>query len=244
MGNTLPQAISVNSVGANALNADLFVAQDFSQYTQVNIQVSGTFVGMLTFQSSKDWVTYTTSPVYSSVGAIVTTTTGVWVFTIYPTTRFYRVRMTAWTSGAAIGSVDWYFNSTPIALITTTPVSGTVSANEGTLVTPSTSSTTTAAGLNLTSIKATAWTLYALSITNKTAATIYVKLYNKASAPVVASDIPVITIPVAASSYATYQYGRIGDRFSTWIALAATWALLDTDATNTAAGAVIRLNYI
>ena len=66
--------------------------------------------------------------------------------------------MTAYTSGAAIGSVDGYFQSTPIALITTTPVNGTVTANttETTLITPTSSVVTTTASNNLTSIKASA----------------------------------------------------------------------------------------
>jgi len=246
MGNTLPQAISVNPSGANALNADLFAAQDFSQYTQVNIQVSGTFVGTLTFQASKDWITYSTCPTYSSVGSIVTTTTWVWVFTIFPTTRFYRVRMTAYTSWAAIGSVDWYFNSTPIALITTTPVSGTVTSNtvETTLIAPTSSVITTAATTNATSIKASAWTVYNISVTNKTASSIFVKLFNKATAPTVGTDIPTIVLTIPTNSFFKTDFSRLGTRFTTWIAMSITWAFADADTTVTAAAAVIITDYI
>jgi hypothetical protein len=79
-------------------------------------------------------------------------------------------------------------------------ITNTMTANttETTLVTPTVSVVTTTASTNATSIKTTAGTLYCLNVTNKTAATIYVKLYNKASAPTVGTDVPVMTIPVAA----------------------------------------------
>jgi hypothetical protein len=72
----------------------------------------------------------------------------------------------------------------------------------------------------------------------------FFKLYNKASAPVVASDVPVITIPMAANSTVAYEYGPMGLRFGTGIAWACTGAIGDTDATNGVVGGKVFLSYI
>lgn len=58
-----PTPIAVRSTGANALNADLFTAQDFSAYSAVTINITGTWVGTLTFQASQDGTNW-----YNTVG--------------------------------------------------------------------------------------------------------------------------------------------------------------------------------
>lgn len=62
--------------------------------------------------------------------------------------------------------------------------------------------------------------------------------------PVVASDVPVMTIPMAANSHAVYDYGSLGLRFGTGIAWACTGAIGDTDATNAVVGGKVFLSYI
>ena len=61
-----------------------------------------------------------TSGVYTNS----TTTNG--VFNIYPNTRFYRVRMTAYTSGTAFGAADAYFEAAPQIPMTSTYTSQSV----------------------------------------------------------------------------------------------------------------------
>jgi hypothetical protein len=117
-------------------------------------------------------------------------------------------------------------------------VSGTVTSNEGTPVSPTSHFYTTTASTNLVNVKASAGNLYSMTFTNYTASPLYVKLYNKASAPVVASDLPVHLIIVPATSDKQVQFGSKGLRLTTGISFAITGAIADTDATVTTAGAM------
>lgn len=106
----------------------------------------------------------------------------------------------------------------------------------------------TAATNNLANIKATAGNLFEITVSNPTATPIYVKLYNKASAPVVASDVPALTIAVPATAAGvgekTISFGQIGKRFVSGIAIAAVGAAAATDATNAPAGVQIHATYV
>jgi len=110
--------------------------------------------------------------------------------------------------------------------------------------TVSTLNVVTAATTNATSVKTSAGSLFEVTISNVTAATIYVKLFNKASAPTVGTDVPVVTIPVAAGATANLGFGQVGKRFATGIALAVTAASAATDTTVVTAGAQIHGSYI
>lgn len=57
-----------------------------------------------------------------------------------------------------------------------------------------------AATTNATSVKASAGNLYGVHLHNSGAAAVFVKLYNKASAPVVGTDTPVTTLSLSAGS--------------------------------------------
>lgn len=120
----------------------------------------------------------------------------------------------------------------------------TANINEITLVSPSTGTLTTAATTNATSLKATAGNLYAIAVSNMGASTIYLKLYNKASAPTVGTDIPILTIPITANSFYVQELGRTGIRFTTGIAYAITAALADTDTVAITAGNKLVISYI
>lgn len=113
----------------------------------------------------------------------------------------------------------------------TVTVTGTVTANEGTAVNPTTSAVNSAATTNATSVKASAGNLYAIAASNASASPRFLKLYNKASAPTVGTDVPVLVIPIAANSIVMFEFGRLGQRFSLGIALAITGAIGDTDTT-------------
>lgn len=75
------------------------------------------------------------------------------------------------------------------------------------------------------------------------AATIYLKFYNKASAPTVGTDVPILTVPVAAGALWSAEYGRFGKRFATGLAIAITGAAVATDTTAVAVGAQLSLTY-
>lgn len=98
---------------------------------------------------------------------------------------------------------------------------------------------TSAATVNATVVKSTAGRVFAGSITNLGSATRYFKFYNKATALVLATDVPILTIPVPAgqthslcSSVVSSVYGLA---FATGIAYAITGAPADNDATVIAA---------
>jgi hypothetical protein len=116
-----------------------------------------------------------------------------------------------------------------IALVTT------LSPN---LPVPTMSLINSAATTNATSIKASAGTVFSILVSNTGGAAAFVKLYNKASAPTVGTDVPVITISVPASGTVTLPLGVIGVRFTTGIALAITNLAADSDTTAVAASQV------
>lgn len=148
--------------------------------------------------------------------------------------------ITAGRGGIAAGQ------AIPVIVVTapTTTVTGTVTANEGTLVNPSVLFRSSTADTNLVSVKGTAGTLYGVSVNNTNAAARYLKIYNKASAPVLATDIPVLVIPIPAGGTATQDFS-VGLRFSLGIAMALTTGAADTDTGAVAAGEhKVALSYI
>jgi hypothetical protein len=177
----------------------------------------------------------------TATGALAATPAYAWEMSVNGL-AFVRVRATAHTSGTA----TWKFQRgsyatepIPAAQVSgTQPVSGTVTANQGTFTAPTASNINSAASTNLTSVKASAGTVYNMAIFNGGAGAAYVKLYNKASAPAPATDTPVLVIPVAAGAMIAVNFGVTGHRFGTGIALSITGAVGDTDTTAVAAGQV------
>ena len=120
---------------------------------------------------------------------------------------------------------------------------GTITASEGTPAVASSSNIVTAATTNATLIKSTGASLYASVFSNTTAATIYVKYYNKATAPTVGTDIPLITVPVPAGATVQMEFGRLGCRFALGLGIAVTANMIATDTTAVTAGAQIFTSY-
>lgn len=84
---------------------------------------------------------------------------------------------------------------------------------------------------------ATTGNIFSIIATNASAAVKYVRLYNKASAPTVGTDIALITIVIPATFSKKIVYD-IGFKFGTGIAFAITGGAAATDATAVAAGDV------
>jgi hypothetical protein len=139
------------------------------------------------------------------------------------------------------------------------PVSGTVIVGSGTVTTVTTvtgvtnagtptapatpyilnSAATTNGALILTGTSG----LHAFYATNTGATAAFVKLYNKATAPTVGTDIPAMILPVPAATsgfpgVATLPIGNQGFRFALGLGIAITGAVDDTDTTAVAAGQV------
>lgn len=94
---------------------------------------------------------------------------------------------------------------------------------------------------NATSVKASAGTLYTVIATNLNAAMRYLKFYNKASAPTVGSDTPVLVIGIpgnTAGAGIVVPIPACGINFGTGIAFAVTTGIADADSTAVAASEI------
>ena len=105
-----------------------------------------------------------------------------------------------------------------------------------------------AATTNATSVKASAGTVYMITASNVNAAVRYLKLYNKASAPTVGTDVPVLTfiIPGGTTGAGTnIPIPNAGINFSTGIAFALTTEITDVGSTGVAVSEIgVNLAYI
>jgi hypothetical protein len=91
-----------------------------------------------------------------------------------------------------------------------------------------------AASTNATSLKASAGNLGRIDVFNTAAYAVFLKIYNKASAPTVGTDTPVWTIPVASGGGYSTEFMR-GKSLATGIAYAITKLQADSDTTAVAA---------
>lgn len=238
------------------------VGGDVSRASNVMAFCTGTFVGVnVSFEGSLDasgdatW--FSIQAVRSNSNTIETATGALGAQPVYGwemsvnALRRVRVRCTARTSGTQ----SWRFvqgtyatEPIPAAQISgTQPVSGTVTATvtAGTVnpVVPATpyilnSAATTNDALILTGTSG----LQAFYATNTGAAVAFVKLYNKATAPV-STDIPAMILPVPAAvsgvpGVATLPIGFSGFRFALGLGIRITGAVADADVTAVAAGQV------
>jgi hypothetical protein len=98
-----------------------------------------------------------------------------------------------------------------------------------------------AATTNAVAVKASAGTLFSIICSNTAATTNYLKFYNKASAPTVGTDVPVLTIAVATNQTVALELGTLGYRFATGIAIATTLNAVDSDTTVLAAANTMKI---
>jgi hypothetical protein len=98
-----------------------------------------------------------------------------------------------------------------------------------------------AASTNGTSVKASAGQVYAITAFNTNAAVRYLKLYNKASAPTVGTDTPVLTFAIPGNTAGAGFVINIdkGIAFGTGIALAITTGIADADTGAVAANELV-----
>ena len=215
--------------------------------------VNCTFEGSLEATGASNW--FTIQAIRTNANTIETTTGNLsaqpvygWELSVNALKRV-RVRATARTSGTQSWRfVQGTYATEPIPgaqVSATQPVSGTVTITNPT---GTTYNVVTAASTNSAVVKATAGTLYEITISNPTATAAYVKLYNKATAPTVGTDVPVMTISVPATSATTMPialtFGQVGKRFATGIGIACTAAAVATDTGVSVVGIQINATYI
>ncbi len=228
------------------------VSGDVSRASNVMAFCTGTFVnvncafeGSLEASGDTNW--FAIQAVRSNAN-IIELTTGVlsaqpaysWEMSVNALKRV-RVRCIAGTSGPQ----SWRFaqgtyatEPIPAAQISgTQPVSGTVTANWGTITTPTASIVNSAATTNDTVVKGSAGTVYSITVSSTRASTCYLKFHN--SATVTAGTTAVaLTIAVATNTTVTVPFGTPGMRFGTGICLSITGAAADNDTTAIGAGEV------
>lgn len=226
----------VKTTMATAQTVDIPVGES----SVIAISVRGTFVGTLQFEATIDGVNYYAAPAVpaTSTGqvAAVTSTTAVgdWLAATVGAVAF-RVRFSAYTSGGAVVTLRATNEVFPFSFSangTTQAVSGNITA------TPSATTggfTTThhlisAATTNATSVKASSGTIGSIVVCNSSAAVKYFKVYNKASAPTVGTDTPVLTLQVPAGGTVVVPFEQ-GLRLGTGIAYATTTGIAVSDTT-------------
>jgi hypothetical protein len=229
----------VKNTGGTTSAAGTFVFEGSLDSTD---GVNGTWFGIQACRSNANTIESTTGTLALASGVA---TAYSWELSVNAV-KWFRVRCSV---AATVGSIfTWTalpgsYATEPIPALATHAV--TISGTATT--TPATSTgylLTTAATTNAASVKATSCMLGEISVFNATAATIYVKLYNKATAPTVGTDVPTVTIPVAAGAFASYEFGSVGKRFALGMGIAVTAAAAATDTTVIAAGAQIHASYI
>lgn len=228
---------------SRASNVMIFCTGTFST-------VNCTFEGSLEASGNTNW--FAVQAVRSNANTVETTTGNLsaqpayaWEASVNALKRF-RVRCTARTSGTQ----SWRFvqgtyatEPIPAAQVSATqPVSGTVTAT----VQPPAPATpyilNSAASTNEALILTGTSGLQAFYATNTGASAAFVKLYNKATAPV-STDIPAMILPVPAAvsgvpGACTLPIGFSGFRFALGLGIRITGGVADNDTTAVAAGQV------
>lgn len=111
---------------------------------------------------------------------------------------------------------------------TVTPIAGSASGG-----TPS--RTRAAASTNATSVKASAGRVHSIHLTSNAGGVTFFKLFNKASAPTVGTDVPILVVRLAAGAVVNVE-PPLGIQCSAGIAFCMVTGSADTDATAVTAG--------
>ena len=261
---TTPAAVAAVTGNITAVAGTL--AADVASASNVTMHVTGTFAGHnCTFEASIDggttWfgvqaVRTNANTIEATTGVLGAAPAYAWKLSVNSFTNV-RVRATAHTSGTAVWRIQPSSMATepgPAVPVHGVTQSGTWNIGTVTTVTAAAATTTpangtsynavSAASTNATSVKASAGNLFEITASNVTATATFVKLYNKASAPTVGTDVPVLTISVPANTTVAMQFGSQGKRFATGIALAVTAAAAATDTAAAVAGVQLSATYI
>lgn len=261
---------SVNVTGPSAqsvLNTDLLGGvvngwYDASAFFSGTIQIvasSGISAGAIIFEQTNDNSSTTgialpaqevsvvnSNPIVAAV-TIAASTRRAWQVSL--TMKYIRVRIsTAFTGGtvqafAAFAQQPYAYPAVNVQQATAANLNATVSGTiTNTPATPTQHFASAAASTNATSVKTSAGTIYGLQLTNLSATVAFFKLYRKASAPTVGTDVPDYVIRLAANSNTFVDCSALGIRMTTGIAYAITGGSGDTDTTAIGAAGDIRVS--
>jgi hypothetical protein len=155
--------------------------------------------------------------------------------------RWVRIRCTTAITAGAVAmwtAIRGTYATEPAPAVPTHAVtgSGTFSTSPAA---PTTTTVTGTASTNAALVTGSGATLLESTVFNPTAATIYVKYYNKSTAPVPASDSAVVVIPVPAGEARHISFGANGKRFATGLGRSIVGGSAANDATAVAAGVIV-----
>jgi hypothetical protein len=256
--NPVPEVLNINPV--TVVDNDLLASTDVSSYSYISLQLTGTWVGSVRFQASNNNGTFQ-DIVVQNVGDIAEPyrieSTENSLIKIPVLAKFLRVRATSYTSGLVDGSCLAYEQDVHTGQISSTgevtiaagqalavnnfPTSTTLDTSTADIgnvkilpksnITPSYLKVISGVGLNSTLVQSGFTNLAILYIVNIAATTRFFKLYNKSTAPIVGTDIPLITIPLANGQSSFTIPSLVGIDFSQGLSFAITLGAADTDTT-------------
>lgn len=226
-------------------------APSYRAFTVQVVTSAGISAGGIVIEGSNDNTNWVATPFFLEVGSAYPFTSAQSLsasasvlYTGQVNQRYLRCRIsTALVGGTVQAFTRLHVAAPPPRLAVATQATAAFLATTNTPLTPTANTLTTAATTNATSAKASAGTLYSVVLTNPIATAAFVKLYNKASAPTVGTDVPVATFTVPASGDYTHEFGALGLRFTTGIAYAVTGLAADSDTTAAVAGVHVMLSY-
>jgi predicted anti-sigma-YlaC factor YlaD len=246
--NAVSASYTYSQAGVIAINT-ILVSFACSQYRTVTTQLTaiGTS-GVITAEISNDNVNWTAVACFLTVNNPSTTNSTISsVGTYYSQTfgaAYFRLRLsTATTAGTTTLAVQASGQIYAPSYLSGTFTLGAVLQNN-----PAPANLTgyqayhsliSAASTNATSVKTSTGILGTVVLTNTASSFRYVKVFNKASAPTVGTDTPVIQFPVAPNSSLDVSTSMAGLRLTTGIAYAITGASALLDTTSVAAGDVL-----
>lgn len=196
--------------------------------------------------------TNTPSTYESTSGVLSSTPAYAWLLSVAGW-RYLRVRVTSHTSGSAAWAITASDAATTFAPIITSSVSlgtgtaqigdvgGGVRATSGGLTTIS-QLITSAATTNATVAKTSAGRIYKIRGYNSASSVLYLKIYNKSSAPTVGTDTPVMILPLKPSDIFDLDFGLLGYYCTSGISYALTANPAANDSTAIGAGNITGLN--
>ena len=223
---SVPVPISTGSVD----EAGEFVlpAFDASDYKFVSLQLEGTWVATVIFEGSNDNATFypiaTTDPSGADTGK--TTATSNRIVIIPTSTTYVRARILEYTSGAITSTAVAYKDENSSGLISTI---GAVTLSDSPAETYA--QVITAATTNATSVTSGATKLRTISLVNGVATLRFFKIYDKATAPTVGTDTPVLTLTMSPNNPSPFTLPNGGLSLSLGFAYAMTLGVANSDTT-------------
>jgi hypothetical protein len=230
------------SIAANSLTAlGVLLSVDTLGYNSIACQIiaAGTTC-TITYECSLDNTTWYLQQGYSSAFSgqtlDVPTSTAAAILFFPCVARYWRARISTYTSGTVTAQALLRRAILPKgAIFATGNVALIKSTNPVNAVTPS--RIQSLATTNATLLKATGAVVSAITVQNNGAALAYFKLYNKASAPTVGTDAPLMTIMIPISGSVVIEPAA-GLAFGTGLGYAITALSTDADTTAVAANQV------